>query len=105
MPCRPSVSTVLAMRDDTGLAATAMIGHDGHRGWVYYLAVAEPMVAVLRDLTVQETMVLVPLALITLWMGIHPSSFTRVFDPTVHVLAQAYAVPHAAPQQAALSTP
>ena len=34
-------STVLAVRDDTGLAATAMIGHDGHRGWVYYLAVAD----------------------------------------------------------------
>ena len=24
---------------DAGLAATAMVGHDGHRGWVYYLAV------------------------------------------------------------------
>ena len=23
------------------LIATAMVGHDGHRGWVYYLAVAE----------------------------------------------------------------
>ena len=25
---------------DRGLAATAMVGHDGHRGWVYYLAVS-----------------------------------------------------------------
>lgn len=51
------------------------------------------VVGTLRDLSAQEMMVLVPLALITLWMGIHPSSFTRVFDPTVRVLAQGYAVP------------
>jgi hypothetical protein len=35
-----SSSTVLATVDDTGsLIGTAMVGHDGHRGWVYYLAV------------------------------------------------------------------
>jgi ribosomal protein S18 acetylase RimI-like enzyme len=33
-------STVLAACDaDGGLLGTAMVGHDGHRGWVYYLAV------------------------------------------------------------------
>lgn len=32
-------STVLAGRDGEELVATAMVGHDGHRGWVYYLAV------------------------------------------------------------------
>ncbi len=32
-------STVLAGRDGDELVATAMVGHDGHRGWVYYLAV------------------------------------------------------------------
>ncbi|MER7116596.1 GNAT family acetyltransferase [Saccharomonospora azurea] len=32
-------STVLAGIDDRTLVATAMVGHDGHRGWVYYLAV------------------------------------------------------------------
>jgi len=33
-------STVLAARDAGGdLLGTAMVGHDGHRGWVYYLAV------------------------------------------------------------------
>ena len=35
-PC----STVLAALDDDDLlVGTAMVGHDGHRGWVYYLAV------------------------------------------------------------------
>ena len=35
-----SSSTVLAARANGHLAATAMVGHDGHRGWVYYLAVS-----------------------------------------------------------------
>ena len=35
-----SASAVLAaIAEDGGLLATAMVGHDGHRGWVYYLAV------------------------------------------------------------------
>jgi hypothetical protein len=33
-------STVLTGRDGDELVATAMVGHDGHRGWVYYVAVA-----------------------------------------------------------------
>jgi ribosomal protein S18 acetylase RimI-like enzyme len=33
-------SAVLVMREDDGLAASVMVGCDGHRGWVYYLAVA-----------------------------------------------------------------
>ena len=34
-------STVLAaIDDDGGLGGTLMVGHDGHRGWVYYLAVS-----------------------------------------------------------------
>ena len=33
-------STVLAGIERDQLLATAMVGHDGHRGWVYYVAVA-----------------------------------------------------------------
>lgn len=33
-------STVLGCSADGDLVATAMVGHDGHRGWVYYVAVA-----------------------------------------------------------------
>ena len=32
-------STVLTGRDSEKIVATAMVGHDGHRGWVYYVAV------------------------------------------------------------------
>jgi ribosomal protein S18 acetylase RimI-like enzyme len=32
-------STILIGRTGDAIAATAMVGHDGHRGWVYYVAV------------------------------------------------------------------
>ncbi|TFC34053.1 GNAT family acetyltransferase [Cryobacterium sp. MDB1-18-2] len=32
-------STVLGLFDGKILVGTVMVGHDGHRGWVYYLAV------------------------------------------------------------------
>jgi ribosomal protein S18 acetylase RimI-like enzyme len=31
---------VLAGLEGAALVATAMVGHDGHRGWIYYLAVS-----------------------------------------------------------------
>ena len=34
-----TASTVLAAVDREALLGTAMVGHDGHRAWVYYLAV------------------------------------------------------------------
>jgi hypothetical protein len=35
-----ATSAVLGLVDAGELVGTAMVGHDGHRGWVYYLAVA-----------------------------------------------------------------
>jgi len=32
-------SAILIGRDSDALIATALVGHDGHRGWVYYVAV------------------------------------------------------------------
>lgn len=32
-------STILVVRQEGRLAGSVMVGHDGHRGWVYYLAV------------------------------------------------------------------
>jgi ribosomal protein S18 acetylase RimI-like enzyme len=34
-----SNATILIGRDDRLIVATVMAGHDGHRGWVYYVAV------------------------------------------------------------------
>jgi ribosomal protein S18 acetylase RimI-like enzyme len=36
---RGAHSTILICRDGGAIIATAMVGHDGHRGWVYYVAV------------------------------------------------------------------
>jgi ribosomal protein S18 acetylase RimI-like enzyme len=33
-------SAVLLVQEGPSLTASVMVGHDGHRGWVYYLAVA-----------------------------------------------------------------
>jgi ribosomal protein S18 acetylase RimI-like enzyme len=32
-------ATVLVGRDGSALVASVLVGHDGHRGWVYYVAV------------------------------------------------------------------
>jgi ribosomal protein S18 acetylase RimI-like enzyme len=32
-------ATILVGRDNDAIAASALVGHDGHRGWVYYVAV------------------------------------------------------------------
>jgi ribosomal protein S18 acetylase RimI-like enzyme len=32
-------ATILLGRDGARIVASAMVGHDGHRGWVYYVAV------------------------------------------------------------------
>ena len=36
---RGANATILIGRSENKIAATAMVGHDGHRGWVYYVAV------------------------------------------------------------------
>jgi ribosomal protein S18 acetylase RimI-like enzyme len=35
-----ATSTILGLRDGDALIASVMTGFDGHRGWIYYLAVA-----------------------------------------------------------------
>jgi ribosomal protein S18 acetylase RimI-like enzyme len=36
-----ATSSVLGLKHDNELVGSVMVGYDGHRGWVYYLAVAE----------------------------------------------------------------
>lgn len=40
MAIEGATSTVLVIRTDGAIAASAMVGFDGHRGWLYYLCVA-----------------------------------------------------------------
>jgi ribosomal protein S18 acetylase RimI-like enzyme len=37
---REAQSSVLVARGEGGIIGSAMVGFDGHRGWIYYLAVA-----------------------------------------------------------------
>jgi len=66
---------------------------------------ASGLVAVLRDLSPREIAVLAPLAVVTLWMGVYPSSFTRVFDPIVTTMTQGPAGLGAAQNAADASAP
>lgn len=36
----PASTVLAALEADDGLVGTVMVGHDGHRGWMYYLASA-----------------------------------------------------------------
>src|SRR5947208_6707727 len=36
---RGANATILVGRADGAIVASVMVGHDGHRGWVYYVAV------------------------------------------------------------------
>ncbi|NHO32351.1 NADH-quinone oxidoreductase subunit M [Acetobacter fallax] len=68
------------------MAGTTMI-----MGAVYMLALYRDVifgtvkgtVGLLRDLTAAEIAVLAPLAFVILWMGVHPASFTSLFDPAI----------------------
>lgn len=35
-----ALSVVLGLKDGDALLGTVMVGYDGHRGWIYYLAVS-----------------------------------------------------------------
>jgi len=37
---QPNSDILLGLPPDDGIVASVMVGHDGHRGWLYYVAVA-----------------------------------------------------------------
>ena len=45
----------------------------------------------LLDLSPREMAIFAPLVVLTLWMGIYPSSFTGFFDATVHAMVEQHA--------------
>ncbi len=55
------------------------------------------------DLSPREVAVFAPLILLTLWMGIYPSSFTQFFDATVHAMVESHTVALAAPKLAGIA--
>ena len=59
---------------------------------VIFGALVRPDLSALRDLGGREIAMLVPLVLLTLWMGIYPSSFSTFFDATVTAMANQHAL-------------
>jgi NADH-quinone oxidoreductase subunit M len=55
---------------------------------VVFGTLTRPDLSGLRDLGGREIAMLVPLVVLTLWMGIYPSSFSTFFDATVTAMAQ-----------------
>ncbi|HQT63212.1 MAG: NADH-quinone oxidoreductase subunit M [Acidocella sp. 20-57-95] len=55
----------------------------------------------LKDLRPAEYAMLVPLAVMVLWLGIYPASFTHIFDAPVNALVQAHTAALTLPQPAA----
>jgi NADH-quinone oxidoreductase subunit M len=53
------------------------------------------------DLSPREWAVFAPLIVLTLWMGIYPSSFTSYFDATVGAMVQNHTAALAAPTKLA----
>ena len=50
---------------------------------VIFGKIVNPIINSIRDLNAREMTILVPLAVIILWMGIYPNSFLSVFNPVV----------------------
>ena len=55
------------------------------------------------DLSPREVAIFAPLILLTLWMGIYPSSFTQFFDATVHAMVESHTAALAAPKLAGIA--
>ena len=55
------------------------------------------------DLSPREVAVFAPLILLTLWMGIYPSSFTQFFEATVHAMVESHTAALAAPKLAGIA--
>ncbi|APH57103.1 NADH-quinone oxidoreductase chain M [Granulibacter bethesdensis] len=91
------------------LGSTGMILGAVYSLWLYRRVILGRMtIAELRsmfDLNTREIVVFVPLVLLTLWMGVYPSSFTHFFDATVNDLVQQHQAAISQMHQLASVTP
>lgn len=71
---------------------------------VVFGAVERPEMAKMPDLGGREIAMLVPLVILTLWMGIYPSSFSTFFDATATAMAHAHGLAMASPPAAHLAS-
>jgi NADH-quinone oxidoreductase subunit M len=57
---------------------------------VIFGALTKPDLKSILDLSPREAAIFAPLILLTLWLGIHPSSFTGFFEPSVGAMVQSH---------------
>jgi NADH-quinone oxidoreductase subunit M len=76
------------------VAGTGVVLGAAYMLWLYrrvfYGALDKPDVAAMPDLTAKEYMVFVPLAVLTLWMGIQPNAFKQYVTPTVTAIIETH---------------
>ena len=77
------------------LGSTGMILGAGYSLYLYrrviFGALTKDDLKGLLDLSPREIAIFAPLVVLTLWMGIYPSSFTSFFDATVHAMVEQHA--------------
>jgi NADH-quinone oxidoreductase subunit M len=76
------------------LAATGMILGAAYALWLYrkivFGTITRDAVRAMTDMNMREVMVFAPLVLVTIWMGVYPSSFLDVMDASVGKLIADY---------------
>jgi len=77
----------LALLGSTGMVLSVLYMLYLYRRVIFGRLVRDDLKAIL-DLSPREVAVFAPLVLVTLWMGVYPSSFTDFFRPTVNAMVQ-----------------
>ena len=90
------VSFWLALLGGTGMILGAIYMLYLYRRVMFGGITRDDLRAIL-DLSPREVAIFVPLAVVTVWMGVYPSSFTRIFDASVNAMVTQH--------QAALARP
>ena len=77
------------------LGSTGMILGAGYMLYLYrrviFGTITRDDLRSILDLSPREIGVFAPLVVLTLWMGVYPTSFTRFFDATVHAMVEQHA--------------
>ena len=77
------------------LGATGMILGAAYMLWLYARVIfgklVKPDLKSILDLSPREIAIFAPLAFVTMWMGVYPSSFTHFFDASVNAMVANHA--------------
>jgi NADH-quinone oxidoreductase subunit M len=83
------VSFWLAVLGGSGMILGAVYSLFLYRRVIFGKLTRDDLKSIL-DLSPREIAIFAPLVVLTLWMGVYPSSFTRFFDPSVSAMVTAH---------------